>query len=151
MKHQNNKQQQKQNNKPNYFPGSKIAQEEHNTNKNPWSRDDVSKLKEIVETLREQGKINWTYVGKQLERNATSCYNKYILLTDHSFTELEDAKLAQWWKKNAKNPDISLDEVVALFQGHQRRAILLQLQTVTKGCDLGEYKMDEKEWRNFEF
>lgn len=142
----------KQHKRENFFPGEQFtAHKEQLVNKKFWSREEEEKLEEIVSTLKEKGDIDWYYVGQQFDRPSTVCFNKYISLHDKQFTELENAKLAKWWKKNQKDREhLDYDALQKMFPKHHKRSIQIQLQNITKGSAVGEYRMTEEEWRQCE-
>ena len=93
--------------------------------------------------------MDWTYIGKQFSRLASACYNKYFLVNEPPFTEIQHAKLAKWWKTHCSDAALDFVEIVQELQPHSKRGILLELQSITKGTKI-EFRMSREEWVNYE-
>ena len=88
--------------------------------------------------MKKNGEVNWDQVGQQCGgRYGSSCYNKYVQISEPVWTAEQDQLLGKYWEENNSNFDITA--VLPQLEGHTKRGTQFRLERLTDEMR-GQYK-----------
>ncbi|CAL5983298.1 Conserved_hypothetical protein [Hexamita inflata] len=115
-----------------------------------WSDEEVQQLKEMVATQKENGKVNWDAIGKEIGgRYGSTCFNKYTQISEPKWTPEEEQVLGKFWEAN--NNNFNINDVLEKLEGHSKRGTQFKLERLTQDGQFNPaYRMGKDEMQKTE-
>lgn len=97
--------------------------------------------------MKKQGAVDWEVVGEKCgKRFGSSCFNKYVQLSEPEWTAEQEETLGKYWEENNRN--FNVDDIVPKLDGHSRRGTQFRLERLAdpeRGRFRPAYKMGKDE------